>query len=92
MSAIDVHRCIKPFLHHLPLSVCAAPSGGAASEEGKDARCALDVGSSFGSSGANGMDDADLAAIGAAFDWDYGVDDVEDSDRWVYGGGGGGGV
>ena len=38
------------------------------------------------------MDDADLAAIGAAFDWDYGVDDVEDSDRWVCGGGGGGGV
>ena len=37
------------------------------------------------------MDDADLAAIDAAFDWDYGVDDVEDSDRWVCGGGGGGG-
>jgi hypothetical protein len=38
------------------------------------------------------MDDADLAAVEAALDWDYGADDVEDSDMWVGGGGGGGGV
>ena len=32
------------------------------------------------------MDDADLAAVEAALDWDYGADDVEDSDMWVGGG------
>ena len=50
------------------------------------------MGSSFDSPGANGIGDADLAAIEAAFDWDYGADDVEDSELWVGGGGGGGGV
>ena len=86
-----MHRCVKPFFHPLtssiPLSICAAPSRGAAAEEGKDALCAIDVGPSFDPSKENGIDAADLAAVEAALGWD---DDADEVDRGVWVGGGGG--
>ena len=89
VSAIVVHRCVKPFFPlltpFLSLSVCAAPSGGAAAEEGKDALCAIDVDPSFDFPGANGMDAADRAAVVA------GWGDDEGEGAWVGGGGGRGG-
>ena len=86
-----MHRCVKPFFHPLtssiPLSICAAPSRGAAAEEGKDALCAIDVGPSFDPSKENSIDAADLAAVEAALGWD---DDADEVDRGVWVGGGGG--
>ena len=70
MSAIVLHRCVKPFFHlltsFLPLSICAAPSRGAAAEEGNDALCAIDVGLSFEPSTENGIDAADLNSLPVA--------------------------
>ena len=70
MSAIVLHRCVNPFFHlltsFLPLSICAAPSRGAAAEEGNDALCAIDVGLSFEPSTENGIDAADLNSLPVA--------------------------
>ena len=87
MSAIVLHRCVKPFFHlltsSLPLSICAAPSRGAAAEEGNDALCAIDVGLNFGPSTIYSIDAADLNSLPvaaleeeeeeAAGDWDTAV-------------------
>ena len=70
MSAIVLHRCVKPFFRlltsFLPLSICAAPSRGAAAEEGNDALCAIDVGLSVEPSTENGIDAADLNSLPVA--------------------------
>ena len=88
VSAIVLHRCVKPFFRlltsFLPLSICAAPSRGAAAAEGNDALCAIDVGLNFDPSTENGIDAADLNSLPvavstaaleeeAAGDWDTAV-------------------
>jgi hypothetical protein len=80
--------CVKPYFRlltsFLPLSICAAPSRGAAAAEGNDALCAIDVGLNFGPSTIYSIDAADLNSLPvaaleeeeeeeAAGDWDTAV-------------------
>ena len=65
-----MQRRALPFISVLTsLSVLAAPSGGAAAGEGKDAHSALAMDDSFDISDLDGLDNADRAAIEfASFD------------------------